>query len=92
MNYSLVVENGYIVGTCKSDYPLPNSVTEQEANAVQQMFLSKPTPQAGYDYKLKADTLTWELVELPPIDDTADEATESDYITALQDLGVEVDA
>ena len=36
----------------------------------------------------------WELVEgeLPPIDDTDEDATESDYITALQDLGVEVDA
>lgn len=26
---------------------------------------SRPTPPQGYDYRLKADDLTWELYELP---------------------------
>lgn len=26
-----------------------------------------PIPSGGYDYCLRADTLEWELVELPPI-------------------------
>jgi len=51
---------------------------------------NRPTPQNGYDYKLKADTLTWELVELPKPSDTDTDATEQDYIEALNDLGVEV--
>ena len=67
-------------------------ITESEYNDLLSIIHNRPTPSTGFDYKLKADTLTWELVELPPIDETDDEATESDYITALQDLGVDVNA
>ena len=67
-----------------------DAISEEEYNNLLFIIRNKPTPPTGFDYKLKADTLTWELVELPPIDDTDEDATESDYITALQDLGVEV--
>lgn len=41
-----------------------------------------------------ADASVWTEVDeyIEPSDETDDEATESDYIDALQDLGVEVDA
>lgn len=40
-----------------------------------------------------ADASVWTEVDeyIEPSDEQDDEATESDYITALQDLGVEVD-
>jgi hypothetical protein len=83
-----VINNGYIIAVSTGN--TGEQITETEYNEILSAMQSAPTAPDGYTYKLKADTLTWELVELPPIDDTDDEATESDYITALQDLGVEV--
>ena len=55
------------------------------------MLCSKPCAPDGYTYKLRADTLEWELVELPPEPDPGeDEATAEDYEAALQELGVRV--
>ena len=63
---------------------------DQLYDEVYMLISSKPIAPTGFNYELKADTLEWELVELPPIDNTDDEATESDYIDALQNLGVDV--
>lgn len=90
MNYCLIISNGYIEGFCQSEDAVLNPISEEEFNRIKSIHSEKPTAPDGYTYKLKADTLTWELVELPPIEDD-DEATESDYITALQDLGVDVE-
>ena len=89
MRYYKIIDSSYIisVGTGTGG----TEITESEYNNLLSIIHNRPTPPSGYDYKLKADTLTWELVELPPIEED-DEATESDYIEALQDLGVEVDA
>lgn len=87
--YSKLIEDGYIIAVGTGI--LGEEITESEYNELMSIIHNRPTPPTGFDYKLKADTLTWELVELPPIDDTDDEATESDYIEALNDLGVEVD-
>ena len=89
MRYYKTIIDGYLVsvGTGTSG----TEITESEYNDLLSIIHNRPTPSTGFDYKLKADTLEWELVELPPIEED-DEATESDYITALQDLGVEVDA
>ena len=92
MNYCCMISDGYICGVLESEQHFPNEITAEEKDNVYSLLLNRPTAQDGYTYKLKADTLTWELVELPPIDETDDDATESDYITALQDLGVTLDA
>ena len=90
MRYYKTIIDGYLVsvgaGTGGTE------ITESEYNELLSIIHNRPTPSTGFDYKLKADTLTWKLVELPPIDDDDTDATESDYIDALQDLGVEVDA
>lgn len=79
----MIVSNGYIVAVCRSD---------KDFELISSMVANKPQDDVdGFVYRLKADTLTWELVELPPIDDTDTDATESDYIDALQDLGVEIE-
>ena len=39
------------------------------AERARQKMLNRPTPPDGYDYRLRADTLEWELVELPPAPD-----------------------
>lgn len=66
-------------------------ITEQEYNEILSIVRNSPSAPDGFTYKLRADTLEWELVELPEPLDTDDEATESDYIDALQDLGVSLD-
>ena len=91
MNYCLIISDGYINGFCQSEDSVLNPITEAEFNRIKSIHSERPAAQDGFTYKLKADTLTWELVELPPIDDTDEDATESDYIDALNDLGVEVE-
>lgn len=82
--------NGYIIGIGKNQAE-SGGITEAEYNQISELFKSKPTDPDGYAYRLRADTLEWELVELPEPSESDDEATEYDYIDALQDLGVEVD-
>lgn len=79
------IEDGYIWGICPTVGDI--EITESEYNELLSVIHNKPTPPTGFDYKLRADTITWELVELPPVE-TDDEATESDYIDALNTLGV----
>lgn len=88
MNYFKIVNDGYIIAVCKNCGKI--KITESEYNEILSIIHNRPTAQDGFTYKLKADTLTWEQVELPEPSSEDDEATESDYITALQDLGVDV--
>lgn len=44
----------------------------------------------GYQYRLRADTLEWELVEMPPVEPEDEEATAEDYEAALKEMGVNV--
>ena len=63
-------------------------ITQEEYENILSVIRNRPTPEPGYDYRLRTD-LTWELVEAPVVDDDAD-ATDEDYIAALAELGVEV--
>ena len=46
-------------------------ITEVEYNNILSVIRSRPTPPAGFDYRLKAD-LTWEQYELPPEPERSD--------------------
>lgn len=63
MNYAKVVCNGYILGVGIANI---GNITEEEYNEITDIFRSAPVAPTGYTYKLRADTLEWELVELPP--------------------------
>ena len=41
-------------------------VSESEYAALAEVVHNKPFAASGYTYKLRADTLEWDLVELPP--------------------------
>ena len=65
-------------------------ITETEYNTIIGTIHNQPTPQVGYDYRLKAD-LTWELYELPPVEENErSEITLDDALEMLRELGVEV--
>jgi hypothetical protein len=66
----MITQNGYVVAVKQSD---------PEYDTILQKIQNKPTDPEGYQYKLRADNLEWELVELPPEPDqelTDEEALE----------------
>lgn len=79
MMYFKVTENGYIltIGTRIAG----EEITEAEYNAILSRINSAPTAPSGYTYKLRADTLEWELVELPPEPDP--ELTDEELVEIL---------
>ena len=79
------LRDGYItvIGTGSGDV----EITKEEYENILTVIRNRPEPDAGHDYKLRTD-LTWEPVESPVVDDDP-EATEADYLDALEELGVE---
>ena len=73
--------NNYIIGFISTDD------TEKE-NAIVEALKNVPIAPQGFGCRLK-DDLIWEIFELPKSTET-DEATEADYIAALEDFGGEV--
>ena len=83
MNYCILTTDGYVAGIASSDNPLPNPVTEAEKNAVFAFLCDKPIAPDGYEYKLKADTLEWELVELPPAPEPSEDVDDSEALDII---------
>ena len=61
-----VVNNGYIVAITSAS--TGDAISESEYNAILGIINNAPKAPEGYTYKLRADTLEWELVELPPVE------------------------
>ena len=55
----MIIQNGYIVAI---------GLNDNDYNTIMQKIQSKPTDPGGYAYRLRADNLEWELVELPPVE------------------------
>lgn len=74
-----MLNDGYIVSVGDISSTITNDnvvvIGEAEKNILVDKFNSKPTAPEGYVYKLKADNLEWELIEIPPEPDdpTAEE-------------------
>ena len=79
--------DGYIVSIMQG--AKEGNISDAEYQAVMDKVNRKPTPPDGYDYRLTVG-LEWEMFELPKETDEpeTDEATETDYIAALAELGV----
>lgn len=84
--YFKLIEDGYIVlvGTGVGD----NEISREEYENILSTINNRPTAEPGYTYKLRTD-LTWELCEVPVVEVDA-EATEEDFLAALEELGVSV--
>ena len=70
MRYYKVIFNEYIlaVGTGNGG----EEISETEYNEILSVIQTKPTPHSGFGYHLKTD-LTWELYELPAIEEDPEE-------------------
>lgn len=73
------IEGEYItaIGTGIGDV----EIAQEEYENILSIIRDRPTPEAGYTYKLRTD-LTWELVEAPvePVDDEISDAEALDII------------
>jgi len=72
-----IVDNGYVAAIGTNGNDSVTEITEAEYNNLLSLIRSAPSAPDGFQYRLRADTLEWELVELPEPQDeelTADEA------------------
>lgn len=87
MRYYKDIEQPYILGIDTGSGQV--EISREEYDELLSIIRSRPSDPEGYTYMLRADTLEWELVELPPEPEPGDEeAGEEDYIQVLDDLGV----
>lgn len=87
MRYYKLINDGYLVavGTGAGG----DEITKVDYNEMLEIIRNKPIAESGYDYRLRADTLEWELVEVPVIDEQPEEeATVEDYEEAIGRFGV----
>ena len=85
MYYKIADENHIIlIGTGNGGIV----ITKEEYETILSIIKNRPVAEEGYVYKLRTD-LTWELCEVPAVEDDA-EATEEDFLAALEELGVSV--
>ena len=83
------VENGYVIAV--GDSIVGEEITEKEFKEILEKIKSSPRDPNGYQYKLRADTLEWELVELPPAPEPSEDPAEiEDYENALVEMGVDL--
>lgn len=61
--YKKVIVDGYILGVGLSDH---GNIDKTEYDRLTALFDAMPTAPEGYEAKLNATTLDWELVEIPP--------------------------
>lgn len=78
------IENGYIVYISTGSGA--EEISKDEYDSIMLILRNRPTPPSGYDYALRADTLEWELVELPPMPEpelTDEELTDEELVEIL---------
>lgn len=90
MRYYKYTDENYIVSVGTQMGTGDGNITVTEYNTILAAISTKPAAPSGYDYKLRADTLEWELVRLPPIvEEEPEEITLEDALAALERLGVD---
>ena len=60
--YKFIV-NGYLEGVGTNGSDDVDGITETEYEALKTLIQAKPEAPEGYVYRLRADTLVWELAE-----------------------------
>lgn len=73
MTYYAIIADSWIISVNTNNSTDAGNITESEYNAILNLIRNKPSAPEGYDYWLKADTLEWELVELPEPEPTPED-------------------
>lgn len=70
MKWYAIITDGIILAIgCGNSCKPETEITEAEYNKLLSIIHNRPIPPDGYDYKLKADNLEWELYEIPQEDE-----------------------
>lgn len=64
-------------------------ITEYEYNVILSIIQNYPTSPDGFFYKLRTDTLEWELVELPPAPEPSEDVDDSEALNIILGGGAE---
>lgn len=83
MRYYKEISDNYLIsiGTGSGH----EEITSEEYSQIMSVIRSKPSAEEGYDYRLKAD-LTWELVEVPVIDEGDEEVTSKEFLYMVEEV------
>jgi hypothetical protein len=79
--YYKTIIDGYIESVSTGAGGVP--ITEEEYNTILEFARSAPKADDGHVYKLRADNLEWELVELPPSPDPPDEVNDTEALAII---------
>jgi len=63
-----VIRNGYIESFGTAEREVATVISAERYAAIKEQIGDHPIATDGYAYKLRADNLEWELVELPPVE------------------------
>lgn len=74
MLYKTII-GGYVNNISKNSGG--TEITETEYNAILDAIHNRPTAPDGYGYRMRED-LTWELYELPVVEETEEELTDQE--------------
>lgn len=60
-----IIQGGYVIAVGVGHRGI--IINKEEYDNLVAIIENEPTPPEGFVYRLRADTLEWELVELPPV-------------------------
>jgi len=80
MAYRIIISDGYIRAFTTYGGA---EITAEVRDSILQKMADAPSAPSGYTYKLRADTLEWELVELPDEPPVEEEPTSEEILDIL---------
>lgn len=86
MEYKKIIVDGYILGLAEVEQN--GNISKEEYDRITEIIRNKPIAESGFDYRLRADSIEWELVEVPAEEEQTEEATIEDFEEAIGRFGV----
>lgn len=77
------VENDYLVSI--STGAGAEEITKEEYENIKSVIHNRPTPEAGYDYRLRTD-LTWELIDIEIIPEDEMEISNQEFMDMIGEV------
>ena len=60
-------------------------IDQEEYNEIMSIIRSRPTPEVGFDYRLRTD-LTWELIEVEVIPEDEVEISDDEFMNMVEEV------
>lgn len=77
------IEGDYIVSISTGSGA--KEITQEEYDNIMSVIRSRPTPEVGFDYKLRTD-LTWETVEVEVIPEDDKEISDNEFMDMIEEV------